>query len=91
MNPLIRQMVNKRMKTLTVKELVREAREKQMNLTVSEAKKVVQILQREAFDIGNEAQVKRLNEELKKLNPSLYKQARSLLEPYEKYLDYKLD
>ncbi|MFA9559348.1 DUF2624 family protein [Evansella sp. AB-rgal1] len=91
MNPLVRQMVNQKIRNLDVKELIRFAREYQISLTVKQAKQVLVILQEQPFDIGNKKLVLQVNNKLKKLEPSLYKKARKLLEPYESYLDYSLD
>ena len=91
MNPLIRQLVNQKIQTLTVKELIRQAREHKVNLTVKQAQLVLKVLHDEQFDIGNEQLVGRINVKLKKIDLSLYEKTRQLLKPYEKYLNYSLD
>lgn len=90
MNPIIRQMVNQRIQSLTPKELIRLSKDYNLNLTVKQAKQILTILHRKPFDIGNESLVKQVNHELKSLDPSLYKKVRTLLKPYEQYLDYKI-
>ncbi|UCZ54525.1 DUF2624 domain-containing protein [Bacillus shivajii] len=89
-NPVIRQMVNQRIRSLTAKELIRLAMENDIKLTVKQANEMLNILHKEPFDIGNEQLIKRVNRELKALDPSLYKKARKLLKPYEQYLDFDI-
>lgn len=84
-------MVNQKIRNLTVKEIIRIGRENNLSITVKQAKEILQILQAKPFDIGNKKLVLSINNQLKKLDPSLYKKARKLLQPYETYLDYSLD
>ncbi|MDG5786573.1 DUF2624 family protein [Evansella sp. AB-P1] len=92
MNPLVRQMVNQKIRSLTVKELIRLGRENRISITVKQAKEVLAILQEEPFDIGDKKLVLSVNKKLKSnLDPKLYQKARKLLKPYESYLDYSID
>ncbi|ADU29890.1 DUF2624 family protein [Evansella cellulosilytica] len=91
MNPIVRQMVNQKIRNLTVKELIKLGRENNISLTVKQATAVLNILQDQPFDIGNKNIVLNVNNQLKQLDPALYKKARQLLKPYESYLDYSLD
>ena len=91
MNPIIRNMVNQKIRSLTTKELIRFGREQKISLTVSQANEILTVLHTVPFDIGNKKRVLKINNELKKMDPSLYKKGRKLLKPYETYLDYSLD
>lgn len=84
-------MVNQKVRNLTVKELIRQGREHNLNITVKQAKQILEVFHAQPFDIGDEKLIRSLNNKLKKLDPKLYKQARSLMKPYESYLDYSLD
>ncbi|SDY52897.1 Protein of unknown function [Evansella caseinilytica] len=91
MNPIVRQMVNQKVRNLNVKELIRLGRENGIHLTVRQAKEVLAIIHAVPFDIGDKKNVLQLNERLKKMDPALYKKARKLLRPYEAYLSFSLD
>ncbi|MBU9712084.1 DUF2624 family protein [Evansella tamaricis] len=91
MNPVIQQMVNQKIRGLTAKELIRLGRENNISITVKQAKEILSILHEKPFDIGNKQLVQEVNNKLKKLDPSLYKKAKSLLKPYEQYLDYSIE
>lgn len=91
MNPIIRQMVNQKVRNLTVKELIRQGREHNIDITVKQAKQILAIFHAQPFDIGNEKLIRSINNKLKKIDPNLYTKARRLMKPYESYLDYSLD
>jgi queuine/archaeosine tRNA-ribosyltransferase len=91
LNPVIRKIVNQKIRELNVKEIIRLARENNLTITVKQAKEILAAIQEQPFDIGNKSTVLKVNRRLKQLDPSLYKKARKLLKPYEAYLDYSLD
>ncbi|MBU9722476.1 MULTISPECIES: DUF2624 family protein [Bacillaceae] len=91
MNPVIQQMVNQKIRSLNVKELIRLGRENNISITVKQAKEILNILQEQPFDIGNKKLVLNINKKLKNLDPELYNKVRGILKPYEKYLDYSID
>lgn len=91
LNPIIRQMVNQKVRSLTAKDLIRQGRENNLNITVKQAKQILEVFQAQPFDIGNEKLVRSINAKLKKIDPDLYRKARKLMKPYESYLDFSLD
>ncbi|MDQ0205564.1 DUF2624 domain-containing protein [Alkalicoccobacillus murimartini] len=60
MNVFIQQLINQKINSITVPELVKQAEKNQIPLTESQAKKVVSILKTEKIDVGNAEQVERL-------------------------------
>ncbi|TMW73834.1 DUF2624 family protein [Alteribacter natronophilus] len=88
MNPVIRQMINQKINSLDIKELIRLSKQYQIPLTVKQAKQIMTVLKKEPIDVGNKKQLQRLQNDLKKIDPSLYKKAEKILEPYKDYIDW---
>ncbi|MBM7097080.1 MULTISPECIES: DUF2624 family protein [Alteribacter] len=88
MNPFIQQLVNQKINQLDVKELMRLSKQYKIPLTVRQAKQIIAILKKQPVDVGNTKHMITLQNELKSLDPSLYKKAEKLLEPYKDYINW---
>ncbi|WP_096434630.1 DUF2624 family protein [Alteribacter populi] len=88
MNPIIQQMVNQKINQLDTKELIRLSKQYQIPLTVKQANQIMTILKKRPIDVGNQKQIIQLQKDLKKVDPSLYKKAEKLLEPYKSYINW---
>ncbi|MBB5173913.1 DUF2624 family protein [Texcoconibacillus texcoconensis] len=91
MNPIVRQMANQKINSLDERELLRLSKEYEIPLTAKQAKEIIQIIHKHPIDVGNEKQVKRLRDELKTLDPKLYRKADKLLTPYKSMIAWPKD
>lgn len=64
MNPFLQQIINQKINSITATELVKQAEKNQINLSETQAQKVVSILKTEKIDVGNPEQVERILEKL---------------------------
>lgn len=87
MNPFIKEIINQKIRQLTVKELIRLGQKEGVVLTVKEAHQILSILHEKPFDIGNKKHVIEIQEKFEKQFPHLYNQAMQLLKPYEHFLE----
>lgn len=60
MNVFMQQLINQKINSITAPELVKQAQKNQIQLSQSQAQKVVSILQTEKIDVGNQEQVERI-------------------------------
>ncbi|WP_026689226.1 DUF2624 family protein [Alteribacter aurantiacus] len=88
MNPFIQQLVNQKINQLDLKELMRLSKQNNIPLTVKQGKEIMAILKKQPIDVGNQKQIARIQQELKNLDPALYKKAEKLLEPYKSYINW---
>ncbi|PYZ98661.1 hypothetical protein CR205_08815 [Alteribacter lacisalsi] len=88
MNPIVKQMINQKINSLDVKELIRLSRQYQIPITVKQAKQIITVLKKHPIDVGNPNHIKRLQNELKQIDPALYKKAEQILEPYKDHIDW---
>jgi hypothetical protein len=64
MNPLLQQMINFKINTMTTGELLNLASEYQLSITEREARQIVSILKKEKVDIANAEQRKTILREI---------------------------
>lgn len=60
MNVFIQQLINQKINSLTVAELIKQAEKNNISITNHQAEQVISILKTEKIDVGNAAQVERL-------------------------------
>ncbi|WP_280768477.1 DUF2624 family protein [Salipaludibacillus daqingensis] len=87
MNPVIRDLINEKVRQLTLKELIKLSKKENIPLTVKEARRVITIIQQDTFDISNHNQVNKIREKLKKEFPNQYQQLLPKIQSYEHYLE----
>ncbi|PYZ94274.1 hypothetical protein CR194_01675 [Salipaludibacillus keqinensis] len=87
MNPVIRELINQKVRQLTLKELIKLSHKEGMSLTVKEARHILSIIQEKPFDIADKKRVTEIKKQLELEFPSHYDKAFQLLKPYESYLE----
>jgi hypothetical protein len=87
LNPVIKDLINKKVNSLTLKDLIRLSHQEGIPLTVKEGKKVLEIIQQQPFDISDKKKVEELKQKLQKEFPKHSQSALALLKQYEHYLD----
>lgn len=87
MNPVIRDLINEKVRSLSLKELIRISQKEGISLTVKDARRILSIIDQNNFDISNQTMIKNIRKQLQQEYPNHYKQALVLIKPYEHYLD----
>lgn len=87
MNSVIRDLINEKVRSLTLKELIRFSKKEGISLTVKDARRILSIIDTNNFDISNQTKVKNIRKQLQQEFPNHYKRALVLLKPYEHYLE----
>ncbi|SER69654.1 Protein of unknown function [Salipaludibacillus aurantiacus] len=87
MNHVIKDLINKKVNSLTLKDLIRLSHQEGIPLTVKEGKKVLEIIHQQPFDISDKKKVNELKQKLQKEFPKHSQSALALLKQYEHYLD----
>lgn len=83
MNPFVQQMINHKINTLTPKQLQNLGSQYQVNITIEQARQIIDILHREPINIADETQRKRLlNKIAKEVDPSVAQKTKKLLEDF---------
>lgn len=86
MNPFVQQFINQKLKTITVDELLKHAKNYNVNLSQAEAAKIITILKAEKnISIDNDEQHRNIIKKIgKEVNVSLAKKANELLSQFKK-------
>ncbi|WP_416149342.1 DUF2624 family protein [Salipaludibacillus sp. HK11] len=87
MNSVIQDIINQKVRQLTLKELIKLCQQEGIPLTVKDGRRILAILQRKPFDIADKKRIKSIRKQLQQEFPSQYKHALVLLKPYEHYLE----
>jgi len=87
LNPVIRDLINEKVRSLSLKELIRISQKEGISLTVKDARRILSIIDQNNFDISNQTMIKNIRKQLQQEYPHHYKQALVLIKPYEHYLD----
>jgi len=83
MNPFVQQMINHKINTLTPKQLQNLGSQYQVNITIEQARQIIDILHHEPINIADETQRKRLlNKIAKEVDPSVAQKTKKLLEEF---------
>ncbi|MCL7747221.1 DUF2624 domain-containing protein [Halalkalibacter alkaliphilus] len=87
MNGIMQQIVNNRVNSLTVNELLSLASQYNITLTRQQAEKVISILRSEHIDVANQAQVQRIIHRLQtEVDPYVSSVVQQLLQQFSQYL-----
>ncbi|WP_017755807.1 DUF2624 family protein [Calidifontibacillus oryziterrae] len=88
MNPFIQQMINQKINTITVNELIKHGRTYNIILTPNDASKIIKILKTEPYiDIQDDEQHKRLIKKIgKDVSLDVAKKANELLNQFKKMM-----
>lgn len=86
MNPFVQQFINQKLKTITVDELLKHAKNYNINLSQAEAAKIITILKAEKnISIDNDEQHRNIIKKIgKEVNVNLAKKANELLRQFKK-------
>ncbi len=86
MNPFVQQFINQKLKTITVEELLKHAKNYNVNLSQVEAAKIITILKAEKnISIDNDEQHRNIIKKIgKEVNMNLAKKANELLKQFKK-------
>ncbi|WP_078552801.1 DUF2624 family protein [Bacillus alkalicellulosilyticus] len=88
MNPVIIQMVNMKVNSLTKQELLGLAQQHNISLTPDQATQVMTVLKSENIDVTNQQQVQRIISRLKnEVDPHVSNVVSQLLQQYGHYLN----
>lgn len=81
MNPFVRQYVNHKINNLTVNDLLKLSEVCNIKISREQAKKLLLILTKEPFDVGNEQQKNRILKQIgTEINKDIEKKLRYLLD-----------
>jgi len=81
MNPIARQWINHKINHINAEELIKLGKVYNIQLTKEQAKKIVGIINREAFDIGNKQQSDKVLKQIgNEINRKIEAKIRYLLE-----------
>jgi ribosomal protein L22 len=87
MNAIMQQLINNKVNSLTTKELLDLASQNNINLSFTQAKKVISILRSEKIDIANKTQVERMIQRLQtEVDPYVSSVIQQLLHQFNQYL-----
>jgi len=86
MNPFVQQFINQKIKTLTVDELLKHAKNYNVQLSAQEAAKIIEILRSEkTISIDNDEQHRKIIKRIgKEINLNLAKKANELLKQFKR-------
>lgn len=85
MNPFVQQFINQKIKTITVDELLKHAKNYNVQLSAQEAAKIIEILRSEkTISIENDEQHRKIIKRIgKEINVNLAKKANELLKQFK--------
>jgi hypothetical protein len=87
MNAIMQQLVNNKINSLTVKELLDLATQYNIQLSYQQAEKVITILRTEQIDVANQAQVHRIIHRLQtEVDPYVSSVIQQLFKQFSQYL-----
>ncbi|MBU8905690.1 DUF2624 domain-containing protein [Desertibacillus haloalkaliphilus] len=87
MNPVLQQMINAKLNSITKAELMQLSQQYQLPITERQAERIIQILRAEPIDILNEKQRERIINQIKtEIDQETAKKAEQLLQQFQHML-----
>lgn len=87
MNPFVQQVVNQKINSITISELLQLAKQHRISLSTKQAEKIVSIVKEQEVDVANTQQVEQLLHRLQtEVDPHVTSVIQQLMQQFSQYL-----
>lgn len=87
MNPFVQQVVNQKINSITISELLQLTKQHRISLSTKQAEKIVSIVKEQEVDVANTQQVEQLLHRLQtEVDPHVTSVIQQLMQQFSQYL-----